>query len=333
MLPLYLFALPHGCGTAMLGREIMEQQVSPADTRMNAQTWGLLALLGLIWGGSFFFARVAVAYVPPATLVLLRVGIAALALHIYVAGRFDIYATLRIRWREFLLLGLINNAIPHMLIFLGQTQIGAGLAAILNATTPIFTVLIANQMTVDEKLSSQKIGGCLIGLVGTAVLIGPRALAPFTGDSGPPLWAVLLPVLAAVSYGFAATYGKRFRGTAPPVIAAGQLTASTLLMLPVSFALDTPWQLALPPLTAILAVLALALVSTAYGYILFFRIMAAAGATNTSLVTLLVPPSAILAGMLFLGETLTPLGVLGMVLVLLGLVVLDGRVLAHVRSR
>lgn len=304
-----------------------------APARMNAQTWGLLALLGMIWGGSFFFARVAVGHVPPATLVLLRVGIAALALHVYVAGRFGIYETLRTRWREFLLLGLINNAVPHMLIFLGQTQIGAGLASILNATTPIFTVLIANQLTADEKLSSEKIAGCLIGLVGTAVLIGPRALAPFTGDSGPPLWAVLLPVLAAVSYGFAATYGKRFRGTSPPVIAAGQMTASTLLMLPVSFALDTPWQLPLPPLSAILAVLALALISTAYGYILFFRIMAAAGATNTSLVTLLVPPSAIIAGMLFLGETLTPIGILGMALVLFGLVVLDGRAVARLRRR
>lgn len=309
----------------------MEQTV-PAPTRMSAQTWGMLALLGMIWGGSFFFARVAVAHVPPATLVLLRVGIAALALHIYIAGRFDIYPTLRARWCEFLLLGLVNNAVPHMLIFLGQTQIGAGLASILNATTPIFTVLIANQMTADEKLSSQKIAGCLVGLVGTAVLIGPRALAPFTGDSGPPLWAVILPVLAAVSYGFAATYGKRFRGVAAPVTATGQLTASTLLMLPVSLTLDAPWQLAMPPLTTILAVLALALLSTAYGYILFFRIMAAAGATNTSLVTLLVPPSAILAGMLFLGEQLTPLGMLGMALVLLGLVVLDGRLFARLRA-
>ncbi|MBN9054881.1 DMT family transporter [Shinella sp. NM-101] len=300
-------------------------------TRMNARTWGLLALLGMIWGGSFFFARIAVAHVPPATLVLLRVGIAALALHVYIAGRFDIYATLRARWREFLLLGLVNNAVPHMLIFLGQTQIGAGLASILNATTPIFTVLIANRMTADEKLSPEKIAGCLIGFLGTAVLIGPRALAPFAGDGGPPLWALVLPVLAAASYGLAATYGKRFRGVAPPVIAAGQLSASTLLMLPVSLMLDSPWQLALPPLSAILAVLALALLSTAYGYILFFRIMAAAGATNTSLVTLLVPPSAILSGMLFLGERLTPLGILGMVLVLLGLVVLDGRALARLR--
>ncbi|MDX3924822.1 MAG: DMT family transporter [Shinella sp.] len=300
---------------------------------MTARTWALLVLLGLIWGGSFFFARVAVAHVPPATLVLLRVALAALALHIYVAGRFGIYETFVARWREFLILGLINNAIPHMLIFLGQTQIGAGLAAILNATTPIFTVLIANRLTEDEKLSSAKIAGCVTGLLGTVVLIGPQALAPFHGESGgPPLWAVILPVAAAVSYGLAATYGKRFRGTAPPVTAAGQLTASSLMMLPVSLLIDHPWALPVPPLSAVLAILALALVSTAYGYILFFRIMAAAGATNTSLVTLLVPPSAILAGIVFLGERLSLSGICGMVLVLAGLVVLDGRMLARANA-
>ncbi len=304
-----------------------------SENRMTARTWALLVLLGLIWGGSFFFARVAVAHVPPATLVLLRVALAALALHIYVAGRFGIYETFVARWREFLILGLINNAIPHMLIFLGQTQIGAGLAAILNATTPIFTVLIANRLTEDEKLSSAKIAGCVTGLLGTVVLIGPQALAPFHGESGgPPLWAVILPVAAAVSYGLAATYGKRFRGTAPPVTAAGQLTASSLMMLPVSLLIDHPWALPVPPLSAVLAILALALVSTAYGYILFFRIMAAAGATNTSLVTLLVPPSAILAGIVFLGERLSLSGICGMVLVLAGLVVLDGRMLARANA-
>ena len=311
------------------------QQIAmrPIDQQMNAKTWALLALLGVIWGGSFFFARVAVAYVPPATLVLLRVSLAALALHIYVSGRFAIYATLAERWRDFAILGLINNAIPHMLIFAGQTEIGAGLAAILNATTPIFTVIIANRLTADEKLSAPKIAGCLIGLVGTAVLIGPSAFAPFLQSvGGPPLWAVLMPVGAAISYGFAATWGKRFRGVAPPVTAAGQLTASTMMMLPVAFAIDRPWMLPWPPLDAIAAILALALVSTAYGYILFFRIMAAAGATNTSLVTLLVPPSAILAGMVFLGERLDMFGIAGMLLVLAGLVVLDGRAVARMKK-
>jgi len=305
----------------------MHAKTDGLQHRMTPATWGLLALLGLIWGGSFFFARIAIQHVPALTLVLLRVALAALALHIYVSGRYDIYSELKARWPQFLLLGLINNAIPHTLIFFGQTQIGAGLAAILNATTPVWTVLIANALTHDEKLSLAKIAGCLLGLAGTAVLIGPSALPGLQSGESIPLWALLFPVLAAISYGFAATYGKRFRGLAAPVSAAGQLTASTLIMLPLALVIDTPWQLPAPPMTSVLAVLALALISTAYGYILFFRIMSRAGATNTSLVTLLVPPSAILLGFLFLGETLEPTDVAGMLLIAAGLVVLDGRIL------
>jgi len=291
------------------------------DSRMNAWTWGLLVLLGLIWGGSFFFARIAVQHVPPLTLVFFRLLLAALALHVYIAGRFDFYAIFKARWREFLILGLINNALPHALIFFGQTRIGAGLAAILNATTPIWTVLIANYFTSDEKLSPAKIAGCLVGLVGTIVLIGPGMSAG--GEA--PLWALLLPVLAAISYGFAATYGKRFKNVPAPVTAAGQLTASSLIALPLSLLADRPWTLAAPPLDAFLAILALALLSTAFGYILYFRVMASAGATNASLVTLLVPPSAILLGVLFLGERLALGEFAGMALIGFGLVILDGR--------
>jgi drug/metabolite transporter (DMT)-like permease len=312
----------HGRGITMNARTTIDGH------QMSVRTWMLLALLGLIWGGSFFFARVAVAHVPPFTLVVLRLGLAALALHLYIGGRFGIYQALAGRWREFALMGLINNAIPHAFIFLGQTQIGAGLAAILNATTPVWTVIIANMATEDEKLSSAKIAGCLLGLTGTVVLIGPSALAGLFGTtSSIPLWALVLPVLAAVSYGFAATYGKRFRNLAPPVTAAGQLTASTLMMLPVAAFSDAPWTLPMPPIEATLSILGLALVSTAYGYILFFRIMAEAGATNASLVTLLVPPSAILLGYLFLGETLQAADIAGMALIALGLAVLDGRLL------
>ncbi|OAP38369.1 ABC transporter permease [Sinorhizobium glycinis] len=299
-----------------------------ATPHMTLRLWLLLMLLGLIWGGSFFFARVAVAHVPPFTLVLLRLSLAAIALHIYLRGNHGLYPALAGRWREFLVMGLINNAIPHAFIFLGQTHIGAGLAAILNATTPVWTVLIANIATEDEKLTTAKISGCLLGLAGTVVLIGPSALDGLFGATDDvPLWALVLPVLAAVSYGFSATYGKRFRALAPPVTAAGQLTASTIVMLPVAAFADMPWTLPMPPLPAVLAILGLALVSTAYAYILFFRIMAEAGATNTSLVTLLVPPSAILLGYLFLGETLNAMDIAGMTLIAAGLAVLDGRVL------
>lgn len=298
-----------------------------AANQLNSKTWALLMLLGLLWGGSFFFARVAVAYVPPFTLVFLRLSLAALALHLYLRGRFGLYDLLKTHWRSFLVLGLINNAVPHTLIFLGQTQIGAGLASILNATTPIWTVLIANSLTTDEKLTPAKITGCLLGLAGTVLLIGPSALAA----SSVPLWAVSLPLLAAISYGFAGIFGKRFKGIPAPVTATGQLTASALMMLPVSLIVDQPFHLAMPPLSAVLAILALALVSTAFAYILFFRIMALAGATNTSLVTLLVPPSAILLGALFLGERLHLLDLGGMLLIGAGLLVLDGRLLRRAR--
>ncbi len=298
------------------------------EHRMSVSTWGLLLLLGLIWGGSFFFARIAVHHVPPFTLVLLRLSLAAVALHIYLAGRLDIYQSLRRRWTQFLLLGLINNAIPHTLIFCGQTQMGAGLASILNATTPIWTVLIGNQLTSDERLTSAKLAGCLMGLLGTVVLLGPSV----TDSASVPFWALSLPILAAVSYGFAAIYAKRFKGIPPPVVAAGQLTGSSLIMLPLALMIDQPWTLSIPPVSAIAAILGLALLSTAFAYILYFRIIERAGATNTSLVTLLVPPSALLLGFLFLGERMGRSEITGMLLVAAGLLVLDGRLFMWMKS-
>ncbi|MFB9951766.1 DMT family transporter [Rhizobium puerariae] len=298
-----------------------------ASPRPSNTAWALILLLGLIWGGSFFFARIAVLEVPPFTLVFLRLLLAALALHIYIRGRFGLYEALAAHWRSFLVMGLVNNALPHTLIFFGQTQIGAGLASILNATTPIWTVLIANRWTTDEKLTSTKLAGCLAGLAGTAVLIGPGVAA----TASVPLWALVLPVLAAISYGVAGTYGKRFRGLPAPVSATGQLTASSLIMLPVSLIADQPWTLPAPTAHAVLAILALALLSTAFAYLLFFRILGMAGATNASLVTLVVPPSAILLGALFLGERLEGTDLIGMLLIGFGLALLDGRLL-RIRS-
>ena len=295
--------------------------MSTNNNVLSASTWAMLLLLGLLWGGSFFFARIAVQFIPPVTLALLRFVVAALALHVFIAGRFGIYRELRARWPSFLLLGLINNAIPHTLIFAGQTEIGAGLASILNATTPIWTVLIAHFLTADEKLTGRKTAGTALGLAGTVLLFSPHI-----GDkTGIPAWAIAMPLIAAMSYGFAAIFSRTFRGVSPPVTAAGQLTASTFLMLPVSLIVDQPWTLPSPPIQAILSVLALALVSTAFAYILFFRLIATAGATNASLVTLLVPPSAVLLGILFLGERLETAEWTGMAVIALGLLILDGR--------
>lgn len=288
---------------------------------MSATTWGLLILLGLIWGGSFFFGRIAVQHVPPMTLVFFRVSLAALALHVAFGRMPDFYRTLVSRWRELLVLGLLNNAIPFTLIFLGQTRIGSGLASILNATTPLWAVLVAQVMTTDEKITPAKLIGCALGLAGMVLLIGPAAL----GIADSPLWAKLAVVGAAISYGFAATFGKRFKGLSPRITATGQLTASSLIMLPLMLVVDQPWTLQAPPASVIASILALALLCTAFAYIVFFRILSVAGATSASLVTLLVPPAAILLGVLFLGETLSLSEALGLALIALGLLSLDNR--------
>ncbi|MCV3241100.1 DMT family transporter [Mesorhizobium sp. ZC-5] len=295
----------------------------PLQATMSARNWARLLFLGAIWGGSFFFARIAVAEIPPLTLVLFRVTIAALALHLYLGFRGPSFRLALPYAASFFVLALLNNIIPFSLIFAGQTELGAGLASVLNATTPFWTVLLANMVTSDEKLSWNKVAGILLGIAGTAVMIGPGLLAGIGG----PVWAKFALVGASLSYAFAVIFAKRFRALPPTVIATGQLTASTVMMTPVVLAMSGGANLFAASPHVWLAVFSLALLSTAFAYILFFNIVASAGATNASLVTLVVPVSAILLGAVFLGERLELFEVGGMVLIGLGLVTIDGRLL------
>jgi len=291
---------------------------------MSALDWGKLLLLGGIWGGSFFFARIAVAEIHPLTLVLFRVAIAAAALHVYLLARGPSFRLALPLAGSFFLLGLINNVLPFSLIFAGQTQMGAGLASVLNATTPFWTVLVANAFTADEKVSWNKAAGIALGIVGVAVMVGPGIAASLGG----PVWAKLAMIGASLSYAVALVFSRRRFAKVPPVIVAtGQLTASTIIMAPVVLIWNgVDGQLAASaPVWA--AVFALALVSTAFAYILYFGLVRSAGATNASLVTLIVPVSAILLGLVFLGERLELFEVAGMVLIGLGLVTIDGRIL------
>ena len=301
---------------------------SKPQPAISAAVWFMLMLLGLLWGGSFFFARIAVTEVPPLMLVLMRVAIAAAALHLYLLARGEWHLFRGQRFAPFMLLGLLNNAIPFSLLFIGQTELGAGLAAILNALVPFWTMIAANFLTSDEKFSASKLAGIALGIAGAATIIGPSALTGL----GAPLWAKLAVIGAGISYAFASIYSKRFKSVPPIVTAAGQLTASSLIMLPAALLAHGFW----PPLSVTLpvwlAVLALALASTSLAYILFFTIAAAAGATIVSLVTLLVPVSAIMLGTAFLGESLSFAEFAGMALIGLGLVIIDGRALAAYRS-
>ncbi|MDH6232447.1 drug/metabolite transporter (DMT)-like permease [Mesorhizobium soli] len=296
---------------------------------MGAREWGQLLLLGAIWGGSFFFARIAVAEIQPLVLVLFRVAIAAIALQLYLAVRGPSFRLALPYFGAFFGLALLNNVIPFSLIFLGQTELGAGLASVLNATTPFWTLIVANLMTDDEKLTPSKLAGILLGIAGTAVMIGPSLLDAMGG----PLWAKLALIGAAISYAFALMVARRFRALPPPVVATGQLTASTIIMIPVVLLLHGPSGLFSASLPVWAAVLALALMSTAFAYILFFNLVAKAGATNASLVTLIVPASATLLGIAFLGERVDALEMLGMALIGFGLLTIDGRLLAGLRRK
>ncbi|RWC46619.1 MAG: DMT family transporter [Mesorhizobium sp.] len=292
---------------------------------MVLRDWGQLLLLGAIWGGSFFFARIAVAELHPLVLVLFRVAIAAIALQIYLGLRGPSFRLALPHAGLFFLLALTNNVVPFSLIFAGQTELGAGVASVLNATTPFWTLILANALTSDEKLSWNKLAGIALGIAGTAVMIGPGLLAGLGG----PVWAKFALIGASLSYGIALMVARRFKGVPSPVIATGQLTASTIIMIPIVLFTYGPSGLfsASPPVWA--AVLALALLSTAFAYILYFNLVASAGATNASLVTLIVPASAMLLGFLFLGERLELFEIGGVALIALGLITIDGRVLGR----
>ena len=291
---------------------------------MGSAEWILLLVLATIWGGSFFLFKVLVAHLPPLTIVLGRVSGASIALLaiVYLSGqRMPVSPR---AWGPFFMLGAFNNVIPFTLIIWGETRIASGLAAILNATTPLFTILLAHVMTREERLTPPKLIGVLFGLVGVIVLMGSSTLHGLSLRS----IAQLAVLAAAVSYGYAGIYGRRFKGTPPLVTAAGQVSASTLMAIPLAFAVDRPWTLAAPSWETWSALLALALLCTAVAYVMFFRILAAAGATNASLVTFLVPIGALILGVKLLGEHPSASDLAGMLLIFAGLALIDGRILA-----
>ena len=264
--------------------------VAPRDgvpmirTQMNRRDWAILGALALIWGGAFFFIGVAVRHVPPFTYVLARLALAAAAMLAFLWWRGEPLGLPRRAWGAIVLLALINTALPFTLFGWAQTQIASGLASILNATTPIWGVIVAHFFTADEKITPRKAAGVLVGFAGVALMIGPGLFASLGGGA--------------------------------------------LMMVPVALIGDRPWTLDWPPLEAIAAIAALAVVCTAFGYVLYFKLIDSSGATNALLVTLLVPPTAILLGVLFLGEVIAPVDIGGLALIGLGLAAIDGRLLS-----
>lgn len=284
---------------------------------MTTKDWLLLWTLSLLWGGSFFFVEVALQGLPPLSVVWGRVALAAVILAVALRGNWP----MRKAWPALLVMGLLNNVVPFSLFAVAQGQITGSLAAILNATTPLFTVLIAHLATVDERMTPMKMAGVACGFAGVVAMMAGATLA---GDN----LAKLACLGAALSYGLAGVWGRRFRrlGVPPLTTAFGQVAASSLMLLPVWLLVDRPWALPLPALPVIGAMVGIAALSTALAYLIYFRLMASAGATSLSLVTFLIPVSATMLGVAFLGEWLEGRHLAGFALILIGLSLIDGRV-------
>jgi len=221
---------------------------------MGPIAWLLLIFLSVLWGGSFFFSKIALSELQPFTVVFGRVSIAAIVLILVVfATGYRMPRSPKV-WSAFLVMGLLNNLIPFSLIFWGQTLIPSSLAAILNATTPVWTILLAHFLTTDERLTPNKLVGVFIGVIGVVITIGIVALQGL----GSNVIAQLAVLVAAVSYALAGIYGKRFGGSPPAVTASGQLICTTLLLIPITLVVDKPWTLPAPTMIVIGAMLGLA---------------------------------------------------------------------------
>jgi drug/metabolite transporter (DMT)-like permease len=297
---------------------------------MSGKAWLMLVALSCLWGTSYYLIEIAIADLPVLTLVALRIALAAAVLWLFVFATGARVPREPGVWGAYLVMGLLNNIIPFSLISWGQTEITSSLAAILNATTPIFAVLVASVLLRDEPATPNKIAGVIIGFLGVIVMIGPDAMRQLGGAT----LAQVAIVTAGLSYACASIFGRRFhsRGIAPTVSAACQVTMSALVLLPVVAGIGGFAGVGEVGLSAWAAVGSLAVLSTAVAYILYFRILATAGATNLMLVTFLIPVTAILLGTLLLGEVLTPGEIAGMALIGVALVAIDGRLFSRRRQ-
>jgi len=295
---------------------------------MSRSQWLLLLALSVLWGGSFFFVGIAVRELPPLTIVLARVALAALLLMPFVVMLGFRLPRRWHDWMPFVVMSLLNNVAPFVLFTAGQKWVASGLASVLNATTPLFALLVARVFAGDA-LRANKLVGVLVGIAGVAVLMGPDALSHTQSST----FGMLLCLAAALSYGFAALWGRRLRDQPPLLAACCQLMASSVVLAVLAAAIDQPWALPRPSGTAVLALVGMAALSTALAYVIFFRILTVSGATNVMLVTLLIPVTGLALGVLVLGEEVHGWQIAGALILASGLLVIDGRLLAMLTIR
>jgi drug/metabolite transporter (DMT)-like permease len=291
------------------------------DVQMDARDWSRLVFLSVLWGATFFFTSLALRELPPLTLVFLRLSIATLILlPIIWLHKIKLPSSIA-GWQPYAVMALINNVIPFSLIVMAQTYIPSGMASVLNATTPVFTVLVAAAFG-DERLILRRVVGVLLGLTGVIVLRG----FAFEIDSDQTI-GILLSLGATVSFGFSALWATRkLTGKPPLATATFQLMSASVMMFCLAVVFDRPWQLEMPGGVTWSAILGLASLSTALAFIVFFQIIIRSGASTVMLVTLLVPVSAILLGYFILGEYIATREIIGALIIGSALLVMDGRI-------
>jgi drug/metabolite transporter (DMT)-like permease len=288
---------------------------------MGGAEWGMMAILSLLWGGSFIFVELALETFPPFSLVFLRVLIGALTLTLILKIQGVKLPRDTQSWKTFLVMALLQNIIPFSLIVWGQQYITAGLASIFNATTPFFTILVMQLFTADEKITPLKLMGLISGFIGVVLITGPEALDGLS-NAGLGKFAVLG---AAFCYGLSVLWARKFNASAGGIAPCGMLWCSSAVMLVLTFIDGRPF-MGTPTLSSIGAIIAIGVLSSAVAYLLFFAILKRAGGTNASLVTFIIPFSAIFLAFIFLGETLSAQTLPGAVMIFMGLMLVDGRV-------
>jgi drug/metabolite transporter (DMT)-like permease len=283
--------------------------MSPPEHRPTREL-ALLLVLATLWASSYSFIKIAVASIPPLTLMAARTAIAgAILLAILHARGLRLPRDAR-TWRQFAIQACLNSVVPFTLIAWGQQTVDASLATILNSTSPIFTFLLTALVTRHEPVTGRKLFGVAAGVLGIALIVGLQALHGL----GREVWAQLALVLAAVFYAGAAIFGKSFKGLDPMMPAAGSLLFGAAFLIPASLVVDRPWTLA-PTLGAVMALLALAVFSTALAFVIYFRLVQTLGSVGTTAQAYVRVPIGVAIGVLFLGETLSPTAIAGLVCV------------------
>jgi drug/metabolite transporter (DMT)-like permease len=288
----------------------MEAQPRPSNMAVEL---ALLLVLATLWGASYTFIRVAVATIPPITLIAGRTAIAGVLLLVIMHWRGVRMPRDAATWQRFLFQACLNSVIPWTMIAWGERTLDAGLATILNSTSPIFTFFLTLAVSRHEALTSRKLFGVVAGMAGICLIVGMQALAGF----GEQLTAQIVTVAAAVCYAGAAIFSRGFKGLDPMAPAAGSLLCGAVVLIPLSVVFEQPWTIT-PSTNALLALLGLAVFSTAAAFVIYFRLIQTLGSVGTTAQAYLRVPIGVALGVLFLGEHLSPTAWIGLACVVVG---------------